>query len=491
MVSDNGAHRSSSRWCFENYYHDEPIASKLGRDLESLPEPLRAARALENTVSRRNVSRSRMFFDQARLLADYEDDYEYSKNVVRYYPTYQALGNQELRGYFSWRAKWRKGNLQKTSLSFAFIYIYELLHLIGCSDPYGAYEKLSAFARDYAKFDSKISSYLKKWLMDFVVYYKLNPAMLSDTKQTRKDNALHVLLEMGKHSDAKIFRAALELAGSTLQNSRFYKTNPKPMEHVVVNILRRLEAHYEKSCKKKWVENYFGDSSVQEITPFYRAVFYDRNKDDEQDGEDTQVQLTPLCYYRRIKGRWYLYRFDYNPSCRKKFLNLIRTIDSKLRRAADFPFPMEPKIKTKWLLDAINEEIQRWQEAERRTKKKKLNLDLSQLGTIRTDAGETREKLLTEEEVEEISESPPHEPESEEIADDNFGFNSLSPQEKRYLQCILKGSSTNWIADEGLLSSLLCDKINEKLYDIFEDNVLENGELVEDYREELKKEFAS
>ena len=75
---------------------------------------------------------------QAKLLANFEDDYSYEGNVVRYYPTYQALTDQELRGYFSWRTKLRRGNIQKTCLSFAFLYIYELINQVGARRlPYG------------------------------------------------------------------------------------------------------------------------------------------------------------------------------------------------------------------------------------------------------------------------------------------------------------------------------------------------------------------
>ena len=147
-MNDNKYREISLRFS-ENYYKDEPIVPRSAD--ETLPEPLRVIRSLE-----KSDSGPRLFLQQALLAADYEDDYEYDKEVIRYYPTYQTLSNKELRAYFSWRTKWRRGDLRETSLSFAFLYIYELLHLVGCSDARDAYEKLKNFARDYSVFNSKI-----------------------------------------------------------------------------------------------------------------------------------------------------------------------------------------------------------------------------------------------------------------------------------------------------------------------------------------------
>lgn len=82
-------------------------------------------------------------------MEDYEDDYVYSGDFNCYYPTYRAMNTNQLRGYFLWRTKVRRGDIQKTFLSFAFVYIYELLHLVGVSSAEEGFQKLSDFARLY------------------------------------------------------------------------------------------------------------------------------------------------------------------------------------------------------------------------------------------------------------------------------------------------------------------------------------------------------
>ena len=76
--------------------------------------------------------------------------------MLHYYPTYQSLTDPELRGYFSWRTKLRRGDVQKTSLSYAFLYIYELLNQIGVTDPVDGYQKLKNFQSVYGGLDGGI-----------------------------------------------------------------------------------------------------------------------------------------------------------------------------------------------------------------------------------------------------------------------------------------------------------------------------------------------
>lgn len=476
----------------EDCYFDEQIVIPSSYVSVPFPKQLLEARALERDFDYRTVSRDKLFFQQALLLVDYEDDFVYTKRVVRYYPTYQSLSDKELRAYFTWRTKWRKGDKQEGSICFAFIYTYELLQLVGCADATDAFRKLNALMHNYAKFFSKIRMYLKPWLIDFVAYYDLDPALLLETgiDEIRWDKALDVLSKAQILDDSEIFQAILELSGAVLQKSRFYKQYPKMVEKVVAGIIRQIDAHYAKNCQKTWIDSYFG-SILRSPTEFFdRAVFYD-----PEPRKSGQKILSSSRYYKCHYGIWTMYSREYSSSARKKFLDILRTADALLRDATDFPYPTQPKVKTKWIIAAINEEIQKWYEAEEKTKaeaekarmeRMRLSLDLSQLGNIRSDSTETRDKLLTEEEIEGESAKIPEFTVEESEKSENPGFSSLSPQEKRYLRCLLEGTPTNWLASEGLLPSLICDSINEKLYDIFSDTVLENGELVEDYKDEIK-----
>lgn len=42
-------------------------------------------------------------------MEDFEDDYDGDAPFSMYYPCYQMMGYEQLRTYFSWRSKVRKG----------------------------------------------------------------------------------------------------------------------------------------------------------------------------------------------------------------------------------------------------------------------------------------------------------------------------------------------------------------------------------------------
>ena len=109
------------------------------------PKLIRAMRSLVTTSHDYWQSRAELFLKQARLMADYEDDFIYHGVVNQYFPTYDSLSDAQLRGYFTWRTAVRRGQIEKRGMSYASLYVYELLNLIGCSSAQDAYEKLHDF----------------------------------------------------------------------------------------------------------------------------------------------------------------------------------------------------------------------------------------------------------------------------------------------------------------------------------------------------------
>ena len=64
-------------------------------------------------------------------------------------PPTSPLTDPELRGYFPLGGRGYAGRCSKTSLSYAFLYIYELLNQIGVTDPVDGYQKLKNFQSVY------------------------------------------------------------------------------------------------------------------------------------------------------------------------------------------------------------------------------------------------------------------------------------------------------------------------------------------------------
>ena len=124
---------------------------------------------------------------------------------------------------------------------------------------------------------------------------------------------------------------------------------------------------------------------------------------------------------------------------------------------------------------------------------RKLTIDYSQLAKIRREAAITQDRLTVEEDLEvteaiEPVQDPAPVPVPEPVSEAPDGDFPLSAPEYRLLQCLLYGRSLDWIQQEGYMLSVLSDSINDKLYDIFLDSVLDDTPaLIEDYIEDVKE----
>jgi hypothetical protein len=93
---------------------------------------------------------------------------------TQYWPTYDSMTRAQAQWYFYWRSQVRKKNYLPCDLSYLFIYIYEIIHLIEFASPQAAYDDLVAFWEHYRRFHPKLDNYLVDWIADFAVVYKLS-----------------------------------------------------------------------------------------------------------------------------------------------------------------------------------------------------------------------------------------------------------------------------------------------------------------------------
>ena len=484
----------AAEWFYEKVFSDEAITPKKEPPRECLPSLLRTARSLEDGPQSSWQSREAIFLKQAKLLASYEDDYEFSGQVTRYYPTYQALTDQELRGYFSWRTRVRRGDIRKTSLSFAFLYIYELINQVGVGDPLEGYQKLIHFRVVYGALDDSILPYLKRWMTDYVVYYDLPPALLADSPQVQLDGSIAVLERMAEESPAAIMEALKQLPLKWLNRSKFYQNHTQDMDTVIVRVLRRIAAHYDSRCKKGFVEQYVASIQKDLTWLFEAAVFCDPLK-----RRNYEYALDERCVYRCLNGRWMVEKYFFQSRKCAKLDDILKTVDRKMREHFDPKHPIKSQLETKWILKIIDEEIQALLAERKAAEAKKITIDRSRLAKIRRDAAITQEKLIVEEELEEEEPAPPPapaEPAPTAAAAEAPGQapadmppeSPLNDAEYRLLQAILYGKDRSWVRAEGYIMSVLLDSINEKLYDVFQDAVLDDaGAPLEDYIDELKE----
>ena len=469
--------KKAAEWFYGNIFRDETIRPRAEQPAPRVPALLRTARSLETDSWQ---SRESVFLKQAKLLAAYEDDYAYEGHVVRYFPTYQSLTDHELRGYFTWRTGLRKGDIRKTSLSFAFLYIYELINQIGVSDPMDGWRKLTGFRDAYGKLDGSIFAYLDRWLVDYVIYYALDSNLLADSPQVVFDRSVTVLEHIKDQDPAKVLYAVKQLAPRWLDRSRFYAEHRDDCDTIIFRVLRQISDHYDARCKKGFVEQYFGVSGEFQVRLFDTAVFCDPLK--KRGGE---YALDERCVYRCQNGLWTVRKHPVPPRPNAKLENLLKTIDALMREAYGDRHPIKCELDTKWILGLIRKETQALLAEKKAAEEKKITIDFGKLAQIRRDAAITQDKLTVEEELEEEAlpvipeEAPPAPPETD---------SPLSPVEYRLMQCLLYGRDLGWVQTEGHILSVLLDSINDKLYDSFLDTVVDDTPApVEDYIDDLKE----
>lgn len=471
-------------------YKDEPIIKTASQMNGYVPAKISELQQSIRHAALYSMSSGKTFYEQARLMEDYEDDYDYSGNFFCYYPTYRSMNIQQLRGYFSWRTRVRRGDIRKTSLSFAFVYVYELLHLVGVSSPEEGFERLSEFGRCYGELDPQITPYISRWLRDMAVYYDLDKESFRSVFDTSADEALITLKDYKKISDEDMFGAIKTLSSYNITNSKLYKACPEDCKRVVCAVYRTLCEYSEKRRKKSLFESYFGNPVSCPYEMFGSAIFYD-----SLCRKSFSYTVNDVHKYECTNGRWSCIRFHTIERRSKKLGDLIKTIDSMMRKKIGITSEINQPIKTKLTTQMIDKEIDALLEEKKKNTPKKIDIDLSKLTEIRQAADITRDKLMTESETEELpaETTPALNEERIEAAPENSSDTELPLDENEYelLRCLLYGISTEPLRSKrGVMLSVLADSINEKLFDMFNDTVIafdgDSPEIIEDYADELK-----
>ncbi len=471
-------------------YKDEPIIKRASQMAGHMPPMYREMRKIVKGYDVSSLSSARVFYQQGKLMEGFEDDFDYRGEFVRYFPTYQSMSDQQLRGYFSWRTKIRRGELPLTSTSFAFVYIYELLNLIGVGSPEEGFIKLKSFWSEYGKLDPYINGYVKMWLADFVVYYNLDKELLKDFIDVHADDAILILLQYQSHSADEVFAALNALSSYNFENSRFYKMYPKDVRNVVYGVFAELSEHYEKKCKNSLCERLFGRLYENGYDMFRSAVFY------RQDSRKNYVyQINEIYQYAYKNGRWTCKRFFGYSGKNRQIGTLLKTVDFVMRQKYGFKSTLKATDTTKLLLDVINKVTDKYLDFNRKKSAPKIEIDVSKLRDIRITALETQNKLIVETDADEDKSEDWNTVDIVPLSEDGELFENNAPElsetERRFLYCLLYGGDYGELLKSGgVMLSVLADSVNDKLFDRFGDTVLDfDGDkplLIEDYEDELK-----
>lgn len=197
-------------------------------------------------------STAEAFCVQAEFMKDFTDEWEQSAPFEAYYPTYEKMDDAQLRTYFTWRTKVRRGVIDKTSLSYVFCYIYELINDIGVADPAEGLEALLALWTAYRQYSIEPDPYLTEWLRDYyVVHHAELKVPFSDYRRRfpipceEEETALLTKVKACRWDDLD----AIEVSSSfKITNGQFYKNGDRQMiGECACFVLRALAEHFKHS----------------------------------------------------------------------------------------------------------------------------------------------------------------------------------------------------------------------------------------------------
>ena len=466
----------------EKVYRDVPIIRTAASMINGgVPPEYRALRKLGNTLAYSAATEAVIFYEQAKLMARFSDDCPYAGEFSAFYPNYRIMTLSQQRGYFTWRAKVRAGETEKTCTSFVFVYIYELLNLIGCDGPEDAFRKLRDFNEAYRPLDPTPDRYVKPWLRDLAVYYGLDRSFLEDCTDLAYDRFLSRLMDPEKNDDAALYEALEALSSARPDHSRFYRENPEDFQAVACRVYRALSAYYASHRKSSYCEMLFGRLRAMPCTLFSSAVFYDRRR-----AEDRRYEISPFHVYVCCGGRWTCYRCAGGTGKSTELGAFFRNLDAAMREYTGFPHPLKPGNMPKVFTATVKKEIAAYYAEKAAAEKRRVKIDFSALDAIRAAADETCEKLMTDAErnpAPETAELPippaaaaqssaPAEPPARETAEHDAL--SLDADETAFVRALLAGEDpAPDLRKKGLLVSVVAERVNEKLYDTFMDAVIE------------------
>lgn len=551
-------------------YADEPIL-KTGRQMQNfLPDQYRKMREISRWQddpkggAGRWLSEAELFYRQGLLMADFEDDCPYNGTFKSYFPTYNAMSDRQLRGYFTWRAQVRRKKVEETSTSFAFLYLYELICGIGVDNPLDGFRKIKAFWESYRAYEPGIDRFARVWLQDYAVFHGLDPKLLSDSKTVLFDKALIELrraardieplptpatpatkrrksseptlpLPPDEAREERLMAAINALSTYNLGNSRINHAHHRDLRHVACAVYVRMARYYDTHRKSGIVASLFGEETAMPYTMFASAVFFapERHK-------DCEYRLDPIHIYRCQNGFWECMRIHGSRQKSSKLGEMMRACDQRLRLALDPAHPLKEEKVPKYLAKIIDDEIVAWLSWDAAHQPVKIDIDLSQLGHIRNAAAQTREALLIDEEREddaltEAAEADSGQPEAEPAANmiaepaaastqqneadeptistEQFGVvapllapeptpatpmsagtaSALAHAAEDYLRALLEqnaAQAASAVERSGQSEDMLVDSINESLFDLVGDTVIEFGaagpQIIEDYEADVR-----
>ncbi len=450
------------------------------------------------------------FYKQGMFMKDFTDDYEGAVPFSAYFSNYQLMSYEQFRTYFTWRTRVRKGEITNTSLSYAFVYIYELLNNIGAAYPEDGLNKLMTFWTAFREYDHKIDKYILKWLKDYHIFYDL--ATPFQTFIYEKDIYMHYpkVLQYQSNSEDN-FELFCSISKYDIRQSAFYQSYEGEKSDFIPNCFQCV---IEK-VRNEFQRAYLGFDQILFYTtpkstvwpPFEGALFYPWFR-----SPDRTVVLSDKEIYRCSQGKWSFSTTIVMEKGKQLAGYIMKQMESALRQAVDYKFkltanismikgPIVPTLEAHEvsLEKTINDAVLAYYKEQNKIV---VTVNEKALSQIRKEAINTQEKLIVPEAEEPVISGESHTqpfdtivmiPSAVPAPSDGWAEfrHTLTQTEFDALSLVLKeGDIGQFAKEQYIMLEVLVDSINEKAADTVGDNVLELDDSImiyEEYKEVIRE----
>ena len=332
------------------------------------------------------------FYRQGKFMETYEDDAPWEEMITRYYPTYHDFNIRQLRGYFSWRTRVRKGDFSKAPATFVFLYLYELLNGIGTRSPEDGFEKMQAFEKGYLDAglgNAFLRRQLYRWMCGYAVLSNFPPETARrylEPDALARDEALAVLAAPETAEDGAVLDALGAVAGKRLEQSPAFKKDASRARRLFAAAWRQGGGALFAAC--------FGKQASYHWTPLPKAIYFELHPH-----PDADYTLDRARAYRCRGGDWWEVRYEPLHFDHEKLRAFLRETDRRLRRALKAGHYLRENPEEAWAAPFLEAALQEERRAQQEAARPKFTIELSALEKIRADAAQTRDSLLTEAEM--------------------------------------------------------------------------------------------
>lgn len=373
----------------------------------------------------RYVSRERQFVEQAREL---EWKNEVAAEFVpfhAYWPTYEQMQPRQLCWYLYWRGEVRSGWYPDTDLSYLFVYLYELIHGIGSSEPAEGYELMRRVWLAYRERYPKLDAYAREWLYDYSLVFGLEvPPFEPLLKLPRNLSAELKEQEWKRRFTAQPLVLTWDMLRTLIdydvEKSRYYTgQGRKDLQLYAPKAVALVDGYLSKSEGARLLER-FMPHEKKACRPLFRTAVYDH----ELYGRNVTVSMLPISGHLPLRS--YL-------------TQLVRLTENKLRELAGFRgklrgITIEPEAE-ELVSRFLHKEFEQRKAEEVKVRLPKVKINKAKLHRLQRESDEVRDMLMTEEQVEIDFELGWIEPEEAEWSLDKLRESSQASKEESKMLC--------------------------------------------------------